>query len=56
MEAFPLYWPEGVPRTKNPEGSRFKTGFGAARNYLFGERDVFERITQARQAALLEVA
>jgi hypothetical protein len=37
VEAFPLYWPEGVKRNKYPQQSRFKTGFGAARNYLFDE-------------------
>jgi hypothetical protein len=37
VEAYPLYWPEGVKRTPSPERSRFKTGFGAARNYLFDE-------------------
>lgn len=37
VESFPLYWPEGVKRTPSPERSRFKTSFGAARNYLFDE-------------------
>lgn len=36
-EAYPLYWPEGWKRTANREHSRFKTGFGAARNLLFAE-------------------
>lgn len=36
-EAYPLYWPEGWTRTRNRENSRFKTGFGAARNLLFAE-------------------
>src|SRR5579885_182114 len=36
-EAYPLYWPEGWKRTKFRERSRFKTGFGAARNLLFAE-------------------
>lgn len=36
-EAYPLYWPEGWKRTTNREHSRFKTGFGAARNLLFAE-------------------
>lgn len=36
-EAFPLYWPEGWARTRYRERSRFKTGFGAARNVLFAE-------------------
>jgi hypothetical protein len=37
IEAFPLYWPEGWPRTKYRVQSAFKTGFGAARNFLFDE-------------------
>lgn len=37
MEAYPLYWPEGWSRTRHREPSRFKTGFGAARNLLFAE-------------------
>jgi len=36
-EAYPLYWPEGWKRTNYREESRFKTGFGAARNLLFAE-------------------
>lgn len=36
-EAYPLYWPEGWKRTTYREHSRFKTGFGAARNLLFAE-------------------
>lgn len=36
-EAYPLYWPEGWARSKYKEQSRFKTGFGAARNLLFAE-------------------
>jgi hypothetical protein len=36
-EAYPLYWPEGWKRTAYREHSRFKTGFGAARNLLFAE-------------------
>lgn len=36
-EAYPLYWPEGWKRTRNPEPSRFKTGFGAARVKLSSE-------------------
>jgi hypothetical protein len=36
-EAYPLYWPEGWARTRNREHSKFKTGFGAARNLLFAE-------------------
>lgn len=36
VEAFPLYWPEGRPRTPNyrMQRSRFDTGFGAALNFL----------------------
>jgi hypothetical protein len=37
MEAYPLYWPEGWKRTAYREHSRFKTGFGSARNLLFAE-------------------
>ena len=37
MEAYPLYWPEGQKRTAYREHSRFKTGFGAARNFLLAE-------------------
>jgi hypothetical protein len=36
-EAYPLYWPEGWKRSRFREESRFKTGFGAARNLLFAE-------------------
>ena len=36
-EAFPLYWPEGWGRSTRRERSKFKTGFGAARNLLFAE-------------------
>ncbi|MFA6031147.1 MAG: J domain-containing protein [Elusimicrobiota bacterium] len=36
VEAFPLYWPEGRPRTPSyrMQRSRFETGFGAALNFL----------------------
>lgn len=37
VEAYPLYWPEGWQRTKWRQQSKFKTGFGAARNFLFAE-------------------
>jgi hypothetical protein len=37
VEAYPLHWPDGWKRTRNPERSRFKTGFGDARQYLFDE-------------------
>lgn len=36
-ESYPLHWPLGWKRTRSPENSRFKTGFGAARKYLFEE-------------------
>jgi hypothetical protein len=36
-EAYPLYWPNGWKRSKYKERSRFKTGFGSARNLLFAE-------------------
>jgi hypothetical protein len=36
-EAYPLYWPEGWKRTRWTEQSKFKTGFGAARNFLNAE-------------------
>lgn len=37
IEAYPLYWPEDRNRTKYREHSRFKTGFGAARQFLIWE-------------------
>lgn len=36
-EAYPLYWPEGQPRSKNRVTSQFKTGFGKARQFLIWE-------------------
>jgi len=38
-EAYPLYWPEGRPRTPEHrrQRSRFKTGFGAAVRLVVGE-------------------
>lgn len=36
-EAFPLHWPEGWPRTKNPQSSRFDVSFVACRDGLFHE-------------------
>lgn len=36
-ESYPLYWPEGWKRERNPRHSAFKTGFGAARNFLNDE-------------------
>ena len=38
-EAYPLHWPEGWKRTSYRIRSKFKTGFGAARNLLFAELD-----------------
>jgi hypothetical protein len=39
IESYPLYWPEGWKRTEHwrRERSKFKTGFGAARNFVFDE-------------------
>ena len=36
-EAHPLAWPEGRPRTKRPQRSRFDVGFANARDELFDE-------------------
>ena len=38
-ESYPLYWPEGRPRTPDwkRQRSRFSTGFGAAVNLVIGE-------------------
>lgn len=36
-EAYPLYWPEGWKRSSYRQRSKFKTGFGAARNLVFAE-------------------
>lgn len=36
-EAYPLEWPEGYPRTRNPERSRFNTTFTVARDGLVEE-------------------
>lgn len=33
-EAFPLHWPEGWPRTKHPQSSRFDVSFATARDGL----------------------
>ena len=38
-EAYPLYWPEGWPRTSVRVNSHFKQGFGSARNFLLDELD-----------------
>ncbi len=37
VDAFPLQWPQGWPRTKFPEYARFSTTLGAARNSLLNE-------------------
>jgi hypothetical protein len=37
MEAYPLHWPVGWPRTNRPERSRFKTSFTITRGALFNE-------------------
>lgn len=39
IEAFPLYWPEGRPRTKSRERSRFRPTFYIATRALFAELD-----------------
>lgn len=36
-EAYPLHWPEGWPRTKRPEHSRFDVTLAAARDGLINE-------------------
>lgn len=36
-ERFPLHWPDGWPRAKTPQRSRFDVTFVAARDDLFGE-------------------
>lgn len=37
MQAFPLQWPAGWPRTDHPERSRFDTPMGVARDALLSE-------------------
>jgi hypothetical protein len=37
MEAYPLHWPAGWPRTKQPERARFDVTFARARDALFNE-------------------
>ena len=39
-EAYPLQWPEGKPRTKYPERSRFNVGPATARDELFRELEM----------------
>lgn len=36
-EAYPLHWPEGRPRTKRPQPSRFGVSFASARDGLVEE-------------------
>lgn len=35
VEAFPLHWPMGWPRSRSPQRSRFETTFALARDGLF---------------------
>ena len=37
VNAFPLSWPQGWPRTKHPQGSAFKADFAKVRDGLFSE-------------------
>src|SRR5580658_2458580 len=37
VEAFPLFWPPGKPRTSNPQRSRFDVAFATARDELMRE-------------------
>lgn len=37
IQGYPLHWPEGWPRTKNPINSRFDTTFASARDGLMYE-------------------
>ena len=37
VEAFPLQWPTGHPRTSHPQRSRFDVSFGTARDCLLHE-------------------
>lgn len=37
MNAYPLQWPEGWPRTQNPKQSRFDTSLAVARDELLNE-------------------
>lgn len=37
VDAFPLCWPKGWPRTKRPETARFATSFATARDMLMEE-------------------
>lgn len=37
IEAYPLHWPEGWPRTRSPKSSRFDTNMASARDGLIDE-------------------
>ena len=37
ISAYPLYWPEGWKRSRHQENSKFKSGFGAARDEMLRE-------------------
>lgn len=37
VEAYPLSWPTGYPRTKRPRSAAFQTQFAVARNGLGAE-------------------
>lgn len=37
VEAYPLAWPQGWPRTRHPQSARFDASFTAARDGLFRE-------------------
>lgn len=37
VEAYPLHWPAGWPRTSAPQRSRFDGGFAKIRDELFAE-------------------
>lgn len=37
VEAYPLHWPQGWPRTRSPQRARFDASFAAARDGLFGQ-------------------
>ncbi len=37
IEAFPLYWPAGYPRTKYPQSARFDTSFANSRDAIIRE-------------------
>lgn len=40
IQAYPLHWPEGWPRTKQPSDSRFDTSLANARDGLFHELEL----------------